>query len=174
MKAMHSGVLAAVLIAAAALPTASVRAESNTTFYSTNGGYACKPGNGVFTNFSFGTTLVRNVSASDQVLICNLPQIRPTVVNFPLGTSGYEVRLLFANTNNVPTTVTCTVTVSYAGMLAGNVSTATKQVTIAPGAGGALLYTKEELVINDEFAPVNVSCVMPSKSAFGRVDQTMP
>ena len=175
MKMIQLAALAAVLATAVAVPSGAARADSNSLFFSSNGGFVCKPQNGVYSNFSFATTLVRNVSAETQTLICNLPQIRPSVTNFSLGSSGYDVTLLFANTNpTTATTVTCTATVSYAGMPAGNVSTSTKSIQLNPGAGGVISFAATDLVINDVNAPVNVSCVLPPKAAFGRIDQLMP
>jgi hypothetical protein len=174
MNKFQVAALAAVLATAVAVPAGTARADSNSLYFTSNGGFVCKPQNGVYSNFAFGTTLVRNISASTQTLICNLPQIRPSVSNFSLGTTGYDINLLFANTNTVDITITCTATVSFAGMAAGNVSTSTKQITLASGAAGNIAFFPDELVINDELAPVNVSCLLPSKAAFGRIDEYMP
>ena len=174
MKLLQTAALAAVLATAVAMPSGTARADSNSLYFTSNGGFVCKPQNGVYSNFAFNTTLVRNVSASTQTLICNLPQIRPSVTNFSLGSTGYDVNLLFANTNTVDITITCTATVSYAGMPAANVSTSTKQLVLAVGAAGNIHWDPTELVINDELAPVNLSCLLPSKAAFGRIDEYMP
>ena len=178
MKTIQLAALAAILATAVAAPTGTARAdEYSKTFYSSNGGYVCKPQNGVFTNFAFGATLVRNISGSPQSLICNLPQIRQddATTNFTLGVSGYRVKLLFANTDTAAsTTFTCTATVSYAGMPAGSVTTSTKSITLAPSAAGNIEFLPADLIINDINAPVNVTCLVPAKGAFGRVDVTMP
>ena len=175
MKTIQLAALAAVLATAVAVPSGSAQADSNSLIFSSNGGFECKPQNGVYSNFSFGTTLVRNIGTETQTLICNLPQIRPSVTNFNLGASGYSVKLLFANVNpSAAIDITCTATVSYAGMAAGNVSTSTKTLNLASGAGGNIEYLATELVINDAAAPVNVSCLLPPKAAFGRIDQLRP
>jgi hypothetical protein len=174
MKLVQTAALAALALACAAVPVGTAHADSNSLFFTSNGGFVCKPANGVYSNFAFATTLVRNVSTSTQQLICNLPQIRPSVSNFSLGSTGYEINLLFANTNTVDITIACTATVSYAGLPAASASTSTKQITLASGAAGNIDFPATELVINDEFAPVNVSCMLPSKAAFGRIDEWMP
>jgi hypothetical protein len=174
MKALQFAAFAAVLATAVAVPSGTARADSNSLFFTSNGGFVCKPANGVYSNFTFATTLVRNVSASTQTLICNLPQIRPSVSNFSIGTSGYYVQMLFANTNTTQITISCTATVSYAGLPDASASTTTQSLTLASGAAGQIIFDDTQLIINDESAPVNIQCLLPSKAAFGRIDQWMP
>lgn len=174
MKLLHAAALAAVFATAVAMPSGAARAADNSLFFTSNGGFVCKPANGVYSNFSFATTLVRNISASTQTLICNLPQIRPAVTNFSLGSTGYYVQMLFANTNPAQITITCTATVSYAGLPEASASTTTQSLTLASGAAGQMVFDDTQLVINDESAPVNIQCLLPSKAAFGRIDQWMP
>ena len=174
MKLLHAAALAAVFATAIAIPSGSATAADNSLFFTSNGGFVCKPANGVYSNFAFGTTLVRNVSASTQTLICNLPQIRPSVTNFSTGTNGYWVNMLFANTNTAQITITCTATVSYAGLPEASASTTTTSITLASGAAGMISFDDTQLIINDESAPVNIQCLLPSKAAFGRIDEWMP